>query len=516
MKRQYIHTLKGTVIACVTAVAMTGCSGFLDVDPKHEASETQQWKSLEDTRSALIGMYGLMRSALVNNNMYWATNELRAGDFTVLNNPDLQAIVDNNLSTNIDLIDEIGDWNKFYAAINAANVFIERAPGLIGKDKAYSEETLAYDLAQARAIRALAYYFIAKTWGDAPLITVSYDNGQFPLVPQSSQENLMAYAKKEFLAIADEIPFIYGSNNSRYYRETPEYWQGKLINRIGVYAMLAHIAALESRYTDVETYTSYALDNISQTGLSGASLTVAQLVSATGYFCGSATNARRFIAFGFAHVNNESTSIGHIEDWTLASPYVPKSSPDIYLSPDTLASMFDDSNDLRFCFDNSTYSYRTDGFIDMSARFPIFKKFNIIQDGKSNDGDYAVYSSIVSLTRYEDLVLLRAEALAVLNRPTESLALLNEMRTNRGLQELAYKNDLDKSKSALIREIFKERRREFVGEGMAWEDLMRRQNLLKDNDRLQELMDNGGIYWPISTKVLAKNTLIKQNAYWKR
>ena len=43
---------------------LQSCNDFLDVDPKHAASETQQWKTLEDTRSALMGVYGLTRAAL--------------------------------------------------------------------------------------------------------------------------------------------------------------------------------------------------------------------------------------------------------------------------------------------------------------------------------------------------------------------------------------------------------------------------------------------------------------------
>lgn len=497
---------------------VSGCSDFLDVEPKHEASEENQWRTLEDTRSALMGIYGLMRTALIDNNTLWAVGDLRAGDFTVTNRRDLQAIVDNNLNVNIRLIDDIADWNRFYAVINAANVFIERAPGISGQDKSYSEENLEYDLAQARALRALAYFEIARIWGNAPLVTISYDNGSFPNIAQSQQSEILEYVKQELISVAKVLPFKFGSSNSLYYRQNADYWYGKLINKVGVYALLAHVSAMQSRYSDVETYTSFVLSNQTNIGVSADNeyITVANLVSPTGYFCGSTTTfaANRYLSFNFMHANNETTATGHLEEWTLAKPYTSKSVPDIYLSRDTLMSMFDNSNDHRFKFDPTEGKYSEDGYIDMNSQFPIFKKVNVIQDGASKDGDYAVFGSSVSLTRNEDMALLKAEALAVLNKTAESLILLNTLRAKRGLPDLSMKNDLGNRKDRLINEIFKERRREFVGEGMAWYDLIRRQKLLNDNDDMQRLINNGGIYWPVSPKVIENNSLINQNPYW--
>ena len=518
MIRYFIHKTAIISLLALLALGATGCNDFLDVEPKHEASEEHQWQTLEDTRSALMGIYGLMRTALIDNNTLWAVGDLRAGDFTVTSRRDLQAIADNNLNLNIRLIDEIADWNRFYAVINAANVFIERAPGILGQDKAYSEENLKYDLAQARALRALAYFEIARIWGDAPLVTISYDNGSFPDIPQSQQSEILEYVKQELISVANILPFKFGSSNSQYYRQNADYWHGKLMNKVSVYALLAHVSAMQSRYSDVETYTSFVLSNQTNIGVSAANeyITVANLVSPTGYFCGSTTTfaANRYLSFNFMHANNETTATGHLEEWTLAKPYTSKSVPEIYLSRDTLMSMFDDTNDLRFHFDPEGEKYSTDGFIDMNSQFPIFKKVNVIQDGASKDGDYAVFGSSVSLTRNEDMALLRAEALAVLNKSSESLILLNTLRAQRGLAALSMKNDLDNRKDRLIDEIFKERRREFVGEGIAWYDLIRRQKLLNDDRDMQALIDNGGIYWPVSTKVLENNPLINQNSYW--
>lgn len=519
MKRDLLRKWKFIALLAVLSVGGQSCSDFFDVDSKHEASESQQWQTLEDTRAALMGIYGLMRTALIDNNTLWAAGDLRCGDFTVRSRKDLQAIADNDLNLNIRLIDDIADWNRFYAVINAANVFIERAYGAVDKDQSYSEENLNYDLAQARAIRALAYMTVARIWGDAPLVTISYDNGTFPDIPQSPAETLLEYARQEFLSVVDQIPFEYGTGNSYYYRQNAEYWRGKLINKVGVYAMLAHISAMLGNYTDVELYSSFVIDHLTNVGISESNriLSVSNLVSSVGYFCGSVTSfaGNRLLAFNFTNSGNETTATGHLEEWTLAYPYVSRRYPDIYLSKATLASMFDDTNDLRYQYNPEEKVYSQEGYIDMNNPFPIFKKVNVVQDGSNEDGDYAVFGSSVCLSRAEDMILLQAEALAVLNRASDALTSLNSLRVARGLKELSFKNDLGQNREKLLEEIFKERRRELIGEGMAWYDLIRRQKLLGGNDEMQRLIDTGGIYWPVATEVLANNPLITQNSYWK-
>ena len=94
----------------------------MDVDVRHAASENQQWQTFEDTRAALMGVYGLMRSALAENNSYWAYGELRMGDFTVYNSNDLKAVVNNELRNPQTYLEELSDWRRFYAVINAASV----------------------------------------------------------------------------------------------------------------------------------------------------------------------------------------------------------------------------------------------------------------------------------------------------------------------------------------------------------------------------------------------------------
>ena len=111
---------------------------------------------------------------------------------------------------------------------------------------------------------------------------------------------------------------------------------------------------------------------------------------------------------------------------------------------------------------------------------------------------------------------MHAEALAVLNRPEDALVDLNTLRGVRNLRSLSYAKDLQGNVKNLLKEIFQERRRELMGEGHYWFDRVREARLVGDDRTMVELVNNGGIYWPVAGEVLRHNTAIIQNEYWKR
>ncbi|MCS2262266.1 RagB/SusD family nutrient uptake outer membrane protein [Bacteroides thetaiotaomicron] len=492
---------------------MQSCNDFLDVDPKHAASETQQWKTLEDTRSALMGVYGLTRAALADNNTHWICGDLRKGDFTVYKRSDLQAVSDNELNKPYDLLKKVSNWRRFYAVINAASVFMEKAPRTVELDRSYSEQNLKYDIAQVRALRAFAYFYMVRIWGDVPLVTYSYDNGTFPSMPRTDAQTVLSYAKAELLTAIKDLPYQYGTQTNLYYGSYGAQWQGKLFNKLSAYSVLAHICAWQGNYAEAETYSSFILDHASE--INAKYTSIADLTSETGLFYSNASvKGSRILGFNFAHNDNEATQSGHLEQLTLAYPLVQKSYPEIYISKDSLFSIFTNFDDLRFGIID-TIKYSSYYVQNLNEETPVFSKIKIIQDGSAKDNDFGVFGSSIVFTRLEDITLLRAEALCALNRSTEAVSYLNMIRTNRGLREVSFKKDFGNNRESLIAEIFEERRRELMGEGWRWYDLVRRQKLMKDNEAFLRLISSGGIYWPVSEDIITANSQIEQNEFWK-
>src|SRR5699024_10631234 len=98
----------------------------------------------------------------------------------------------------------------------------------------------------------------------------------------------------------------------------------------------------------------------------------------------------QIIGFNFMDELGESTTSGHIENLTMAAPFVNRSDPDIYVSKDSISHIFTDLDDTRFGFDTVTNTYRTGYFTNFGSSTPIFSKICVIRKG-----DYPLYGSAI-------------------------------------------------------------------------------------------------------------------------
>lgn len=493
----------------ITIFYLGSCGKFLDIDSPRLVSEKNMWESMEDSRAALMGVYGLTKAALNDHNAHWMYGEVRANEFTISLRQDLKAIANNDLNVNsFETINDLRNWRRWFAVVNAANIFIERAKEVRAKDKRYTENNLMVDVSQARFLRAFAYFYMVRLWSDVPLITSS-DEGRFSQQPRESSSKILAWVEKEMLSAAELLPYRYSVNDEQqigdYYNEGAARWQGALVRKLTAYAMLAHVAAWQSNYPDVAAYSKYVIDNYQKAGIN--LLSTDHLTNANGFFYDKSNDQ----IFGFGHVYNhmEGSFTGHIEELTLASPVVDKNIPDMYLTKESITKFFNESKDERFSIDTLGNPVSEKYFTNFNGIYPIFSKIKVILGGVS-DPNFRFFSSATVLTRLEDIYLLRAEALAVLGEQVGAVEILNMLRERRGLVNYSLERHGD-----LIDAIFQERNRELLGEGHRWYDLIRYNKLKNDNSYIKQLIDNEGIYWPIAHEVLSQNNLIIQNKFWK-
>lgn len=516
-----LTALSKNLLAAAGLVLILGsCNKQLDIDSSRQANEEGHWTKYEDARSGLMGLYGLFRAAVVDNNSHWLWGELRNGDFKSVFRPDLQAIIDGRLNASFPIIQNATNWRRFYAVINACNLFIERVNGCL-QDKRYTESYYKLDVAQARSIRAFAYFYMVRIWGDVPLITKSQD-GSFEALPRTNQNAVLSFAEQELIAAAPNLPFLYSGNDpeqlypANYYGASSGTWLNTPLNRLAAYALLAHIAAWQGRYIDVAVYTEYIVNNYEKSNLS--MLTTSELTTDNGgVFNSYSGNYNQLIGFSFIADRGETTSGGHIEQLTLANTTsypMSKQLPDIYVPKDTISSIFPPASpyDQRFGVDTSTKArlYFTAYFENYSAEIPVFKKIRVVDGANGTTGEFAVFNSSLVFTRLEEIRLLRAEALAVLGQTDRAIQELNAVKNNRGTNPFFGGPGTD-----LLTEVFAERRRELLGEGWRWYDLIRFNRLKRNNPAFNTLLDQGGIYWPIAQEVLDRNPQLVQNAYWK-
>lgn len=505
--------IKNSLILLVVLAGINlGCNKQLDIESSSVANQAKTWKTLEDARSGVMGMYGLLRAALANNNSHWFWGELRSGNFVSTTRPDLKAIIDGNLNASYPSLEAAKDWRRFYAVINACNVFLEN----IEKCREDSRYTRAYynvDVAQARAVRAFTYFYISRIWGDVPLITSSGEKAGFEAVGRTDLNTVLGFAERELIAVAQDLPFTYSGNDpefkfpQNYYGGDVAFWSNAPVTRLAAYAFLAHIAAWQGKYADVASYSEFVVSNALRGGLRIS--TSDELVSsgASGTFSSSVGNYRQLFGARFLKSKGEFTVDGHIENLTLANTTnfkMSKQLPDIYIPKDEINRIFSYSGsgtDERF---SSRY------FENYDAEIPVFKKIRVIDEGVSAP-NYIIYNSAIVFTRLEEIKLLRAEALAVLGQYDGAFAELNSIRAARKLNPVP----AVPQRGIALNNIFMERVKELMGEGWFWYDFVRINKIFRSDAKFNKLIDEGGIYWPVSKDVLSSNSKIQQTPYWK-
>lgn len=500
-----VLTLVLSAIVCLNV----SCKKMLDVDSTRLANEDGHWTSLQDTRSGLMATYGLMRAALAENNAHWLWGEMRNGDFTATIRSDLKVIVNGDLNSSYPLVQSLSNWRKFYAVINNASLLIERAGEVLKTDVRYTPANYRVDVAQAKALRAFAYFYMVRIWGDVPLITSSHD-GAFEMKPRTDQSKVLAFAESELLSATKDLPYIYGQEDNEllpglYYGYNSSRWRGALFTKISAYAVLAHIAAWQGHYIDAAAYTDFIMSNHPKSNINY--LTTNELTYSDGIFNGQSNN--QIICFSFNDVYGESTQNGHIEELVLATPLISKQIPDLYVSKEVINTAFTDLADQRFGIDTLSGLPRTNYFINSNGEIPIFSKIKVLKGGSTN-GNFSIYSSNILFTRLEELALLRAEALTILGQYNDAIDLLNTIKKSRGVRAYSFSDSND-----LVKEIFAERRRELMGEGWRWYDQVRYNKIVNNNPTFVNLINQKGIYWPIAKEVLNANTQLTQNSYWK-
>ncbi len=489
-------------------VATVSCDNYLDLRPQDGIVREEFWKTKEDVRAAVIGIYSsLLKSPPVvrvptggteyNISEYlFMFGEFRAdmvspgGNITT----DQRDITTSNILSSNDLT----SWAAFYRVINYCNTVIELAPAVLDTDPTFTKKQLNNYLSEALAIRAYLYFTLARTFKDVPLkldaTLTDQDNFQ---LPARAQDEVFAQVVKD-LALAEEYAVTdYGDNASNK-------------GRVTVYTINAMQADV---YLWMEKYTE--------------ALAAATKVTSSGKFelipASSGWGARVFAQ------GNSSESIFEFQ-YTVQNlnPFYDMflQRPEFIASPNVLEDVF------GVDFVNATsIDYRgiQCSLIAGSNQICKYTRLNFNDDKASTECDthWFVY-------RYADVLLLKAEALAELGQGQEALDIVEFVRKEHKAISITAQVVDPASKSQLIDYILAERARELAYEGKRWFDVLRnakrnnyeRLDLLlnmamtnapanQQQSILAKLKDPNSHYLPINEYELYTNKALVQNPFYK-
>lgn len=511
MKRRF------TILAIAgILLAVSGCTEWLDVRPESETVLEDYWQNESQVNQVLAACYrSLTEVDCMSRMLVWG--ELRSDDVTFGNN--MPTDMYKMLNVDISPSNSYCHWGAFYRVINNCNTFLHYAPGVVEVDANFTESKLHALEAEVLTIRALAYFYLVRTFRDIPWIDQpSIDDTQDYRYPKSSEDVILDYL------VADLNTAL------KYARDKFEintYTKGR-ITRNAVRALLADIYLWRQEYNKcIETCDQILNDTEQELELVSGEDVLSEV-----FYTGNSKESIFELQFDDDNMFN----------WVLRDFYGNSGNVNGQWSfPVVLVT----GNASPFNYPTSAGSESEDDLREKDFlrqeiggdRYFVFK-YSGIRWENPNTGysEYFYRSSTANwiVYRLSEIMLMKAEALIQLESDyPEAIRMINEtyLRSNPDIIDDGLKLEDYNSKLEMEKLLLRERQRELMFEGKRWFDLMR---LAKRADSPSPLLNYvmkkytgtatlqatkmsvmDALYLPIHTDELKANQALVQNTFYE-
>ena len=428
MSKKLLHS-----IVCVLLLAIpTSCSDWLDLHPQDGITKDKFWKTKEQVQAAVVGCYAAMLTNFPETLFLWG--ELRADMLATTFNTKAEEL--DIMNVNILASNSITNWRAVYQVINYCNTVIDFAPEVLENDKTFTQESLNSYVAEAKALRALMYFYLVRTFGDVPLKlkATSTDNEITPIA-KSPKAEVLDQIVKDLTEAEPNAPLTYGNASLD---------KGR-ITRYMVNALQADVYLWLEKYAEALT----ACDKVIKSAKFG-------LIQGNFFFSSVFVQGNSNESIFELQFDRQKTN-------TFYSLFVTprRFIANTYVIDEVFTQDFTDDTKKDLRGDEAAVR-ATDGLIWKYV-------------GQNGTALRAIDESFAHwiFYRHADVLLMKAEALALLNRGTEALAIVKTIRERAKALPFTDKNPDPNDLNAVTDFILEERAREFAFEGKRWYDILR-------------------------------------------
>lgn len=486
----------------IVVLSTVSCKKWLDLQPQDGITGAEFWKTKEQVEAAVIGCYSSLLGSptgsrpLAEHLFLWG--ELRAdmiATTTATTNEEIDVINVNILPSN-----SLASWRTVYQTINYCNTVIDFAPGVLQKDATFTQEALNKYIAEAKTLRALMYFYLARTFGEVPLkLKSTSSDQQIQPLAKSSKDSVLQQVLSDLEASEPYAVVSFGNQASDKGRVTKH----------TVNAIQADVHLWMENYDECIAACNKII-NTNRFGLIDGT-------SGDAWFSvlyGNGNSNESIFEFQFDQQKlNPFYSMFLNRRRFQASPIVME---EIYM----VDFLVPENKDIR-----------GDGASVRSTDNAIWKYIGL-NNSTTRPQDESFAHWIVY--RYADILLMKAEALNELGNGQEALDLVYTIRNRARALELTNNNPNPADAIEVADFILQERAREFAYEGKRWFDLLRnarrnnyqRKSILLDMvastvppDRQQsaiaKFQDANSHYLPIHAYELQTDRLLVQNPFYR-
>lgn len=461
-------------------LAGASCKKRLDLKPSDGILGEDYWKTKEQVRAAVIGCYGSLLgdpggSSTSLTQLFFLWGELRADMIT----PSLGTTAEQNeiINVNTQPTNSITNWRPVYSTINYCNTVIAFAPKAMETDKTFTQEALDGYVAEAKAIRAMLYFYLVRSFGDVPLkLTPTSTDDEIVAIAKTPQQDVLAQIISDLNDAEPKTALTYGNQASD---------KGR-ITRYTVNALQADVYLWMEKYAEALTACDKVISS-KRFGMVAASSAWFTTVFRTG------NSNESIFEFQFdAQKLNPLYSMLNLGNKQ-------------FIAANRVMDAVYSTDDL-----NGLKDIRGDGASVRASDGLIWKY------GGKNATDLVATSDAYThwfVYRYPDVLLMKAEALALLNRGQEALDIVYTVRNRAGALASTDNHASASNKEEVARFILDERAREFMFEGKRWYDVLR---YVKRNNyaNISYLLDMAAGIVPANTVHTVQNKLLDHNSHY--
>jgi len=473
--------------------AQYSCTEQLELAPVSSISNSSFWKSEDDAKGALYGMYDRLRVIADDNSiMYWGDgrSEIMGGSFGT--GPNIYW--ENLLSAS----NPGAGWQSMYPIIHHANLILQNVPGIAFR----SEEEKNNIIAQAYTTRAMVYFWITRLWGDAIIVTDPTQSfaPEAIIKERSSVATVFELIKADLdqaisLFSDDGIPdgrFVWSKPSANTLKADVYLWTAKMLGGGDADLNTALAALNEVENADVQLLENYSrvfdYDNKGNNEILFA-IRFAEFES------GSNWGLNSYMANGYvpSNLDQESTDIIGVlgpggGDFTIS---------------EKVRKQFNVADQRR------DGTFREVFTVDDAGQKEFYTAFASKYDGTVSGGARLFVDDIV-IYRYADVLLLKAEIKNALGQdPTEEM---NEIRMRAYGEQFSDFAFTSGSQAENDDAILQERLFEFTFEGKRWFDLLRFGKVYDLVESMQDKVGQEGLLlFPIGESILSLETKVSQN-----
>jgi len=475
--------------------SLSSCKKELANELTNDTYEDAFWKTESDVNAAVAGAYGLLRNSLNTNSCFFIWGDTPAGTFASSAGSLTTAVLGGDFK--VPYRDEgAHNWTNWYKVVDLSNLIIENVQRM--PDNLFnSKQSKNYLLGEAYFLRGLAYFYMTRTWGDVPLqlkATTSANVSEVKYIPATNTMDII----KQVIADGKKASSLLSWEGAGNY-------QKRRASKGAALALLAHATAWKTPVgvwqNDNEQAVKYVDSILNRPDLFNLQPTdnIRKVFKNPGepenIFVISAKDSENE---GAAWTRNIWTA--NIAYVTLGSDVSSGSSNPHYFVDRLKIDELYEPDDTRI-----------DDFYFVGKDVALLSKYSdVIFKGATAAGptEPRAESNLI-IFRLADMILLKAECLNAMNRDIEAKTELNKIRMRAGASQIT------KVGLPLAHEILIERRRELIGEGHNYFDMVRTGLFIQipwtmDNSRKAQK----GYYWPVDNDILNANRFLNQIPYW--